>query len=236
MTLQGLLASTLAAACVLAWLYLQERTKNIARERTERTLADYRHQHETLISAVNADHQRRLEEFGLYARRQHAVYSKLYRRVRQSSDLLHGLVGLHMGPDFRAYSADDAREFMRRNSIPERLGAGAVAAYESRDLATAAQLMTALDERVRHNAAERAFVRAKNIEALYELYLSDQVRQRMGDVRASLARVSSRLGADAERFDPVIHQDLERLEAAVAALHDAMRSELRRGSAQPGSA
>ena len=95
-------------------LYVRERVKNVAREETDRALAIQRHQHEQALAAINADHSRRLEEFGLFARKRHSVYPVIYGRFRQASDGYGGLLGFRSKPDFRRYTGDDVRTFLGR--------------------------------------------------------------------------------------------------------------------------
>ena len=80
----------------LLWLFLKERVKNLAREESERTLADYRHQHELALAALAAERQRSLYEYSLFAARQHKVLcvavcpiQKGFRFVLQPNWYLH---------------------------------------------------------------------------------------------------------------------------------------------------
>ena len=101
----------------LLWLFLKERVKNLAREESERTLADYRHQHELALAALAAERQRSLYEYSLFAARQHKVYASLFARYRKASDSYSSLIGIYIGPDFARYVLADAKKWMEINDV-----------------------------------------------------------------------------------------------------------------------
>jgi hypothetical protein len=232
---------------VLVGLYIKERVaaeaKEGARLATERALSDYRQEHalalgsqrlehDRLLAAVSAGNQRSLHEFSLYTQKQHEVYSALYRRVRTAADFFAGLVGFTIGPDFSRFTVDDVRRYLERNQVPAGEGAAVLAAYEQgqRD---ASRLLDALDYQVRKARAEDKFRRAKNLEALDELYLSDAVRSQLDIVRSAIAALSARLRFPDDRIasarGPNELELRDRMNAAVTDLFRLMREELRRG-------
>ncbi len=213
----------------LLLLYARERVRNLAREATDRALADYRLQQEQVLAAVNAAHQRRLTEFGLYARKRHQVYAALYRRCREASDRFASLIGLTMGPDFTRFTLDDVREYLQHNHLKEADAADALAAYERGDRNQAGRLMDDIHRTVKLRDAEGAFVQAKNVEALHELYLSDPVRTQMDVVREKIAAVSVTLMPGHEERDRRLLEKREEMQAAVRQLFVVLRDELRRG-------
>jgi hypothetical protein len=85
-----------------------------------------------------------------------------------------------------------------------------------------------------------AFNRMKNIEALYQLYLSDAIQERMGDVRMAMAKVSvavQREFDDSRRDrDPKAHEKSAEMERAVSRLLWSLRDEMRPGEPSPPSA
>jgi hypothetical protein len=226
-----LAAGVIVVGVPLVGLYIRESIKGVVREQTDRALADQRHEHDRVLAALNAEHQRRTHESGLYAQEQHRVYATLYRRVREASDVFSQLIGLTSGPDFEKYDAKMAQAYLERAEVAESDRGAAIAAYEKGDNRRAAQLMNELERRVRLRDAERAFIRAKNLEALYELYLSDPVRACMSAVREKMANVSVNLMRDDEdRVRPMeLYQSRLAMEAAVTDLYTTMRQELREG-------
>jgi hypothetical protein len=217
----------LFVAVPLLALYFKERIKNLARESTERALADYKHQYDQSLAEINANHQRQLEEFNLFTRKRHLVYGSLYRRVRIAADAFGSMVGLVLGTDFGKYVVDDALEYFDRHEVPASARKPIIRAYEDGDAKKAAKLLDDLDRRLRRLRAMKAFAAAKNVEAACELYLSDDVRAQMNVVRTSIASVSVIIDRENEReFD-----DLEKRDAmmnAVTGLFDVMRKELKR--------
>jgi len=211
-------------------LYTRERVKNLAREETDKVLADYRHQHERALAALNAQNQRRTQEFSLYAQEQHRVYAKLYRLVREASDRYSGMIGLTSGPDFEKYNQEEVQEYLMRREVTGTRVREILSMYEGSNRKRAAEVMDELHLQLNRRDAERAFIRAKNFEALYELYLSDPVRSQMNVVRSTMAKVSVTLMRSAEEGrDRQEFEKRETMEAAVAELYRVMRNELRRG-------
>lgn len=216
----------------LLFLYLKERVKNLAREESDKVLADYRHQHEEALAATNAEHGRRLEEFGLYARKRHAVYPKLYAKYRQASDTYSSIAGFRHTPAFAQYEMEDAKEFMAKHDVPSRLAKPILEAYEAKQAGRARDLLQDLEGKLTTFRALQAFTQAKNIEATQELYLSDQVRSQLDIVRNRMAKVSVR--ADSDR-DGKLHEQAEAMQTAMIDLYHLMRSELRRGEPAEGA-
>ncbi|MDQ3314603.1 MAG: CLH domain-containing protein, partial [Verrucomicrobiota bacterium] len=163
---------------------------------------------------------------------QHRVYAALYRRVREAADRFSGMIGLTSRPDFEKYDVKKALGWLERAKLDESDASEALAAYTSGNSAKAASVMKELERRVNWRDAQRAFTKAKNIEALYELYLSDAVRARMNAVRASTATVTVNVMRDNE--DRVgateLYQNRLAMETAVADLYTTMRQELRDGT------
>lgn len=119
--------------------YLQDRLKNVAREGTEKALADYRHEHDRLLAAINADHQRRLHEFSLFTQKQHRVYAALYRHARTASDGFASILGLSSGPDFSTFSEDQLERYRKQRGLLPSEVAPALEAYGKGDRRRAAE-------------------------------------------------------------------------------------------------
>jgi len=165
----------LVGAPLLA-LYLRERVKTLAREATDKALADYTHNQNQVLAGINAAHERRLREFGLFAGKQHRVYARMYQLVRMAADGYRGLIGLYRGPNFKEYDLLDIREYVKRNGLRDSDAGAAISAFEKGDSHAKLRAMDDLDFRVRRRDADNAFQRAKNFAAIHGLYLSDEVR------------------------------------------------------------
>lgn len=206
-------------------MFLKERIKNIARESTEKALADYKHEHDQALVSINADYQRQLQRFSLYTRRRHAVYGELYRKVRIASDAYAAMIGFSWGPDFSKYVREDAEEYFARHKVPISSRKNIIAAFDCGDASRPATLLQELDDRVRKHNAGKAFARAKNVEAACELYLSDAVREQMHNVRASIAAVSVAAGKDGDRDGNALGK-CDTMSGSVSDLFRIMREEM----------
>lgn len=210
-------------------LYFSERIKNVAREASEKTLADYRHHHEQELAAINAEHQRLVQEARLYAQEQHRAYARLYRLLRKTEVLYDDLIGLTTAPDFSKYDAEAIREYARQHKLREQDIAPMLAALANGDSARAGQLIAELHRRIMAWRADASFERAKYFGALYEPYLSERVQACLAVVRDKMASVSVSLMPDMEvRAREQLQQEQE-MKRAVSDLLAALRSEMRRG-------
>ena len=195
----------------------------------ERSLGEYQRQHERALGELSAEHKRIAQEFGMFSRKRHEVYARLYARYRRAThDFTAALQGQE--PDFRKFARDDVLRYLQRRDIREREASDAIAAMDRGDLYAMSKLMTRLHWRVTLRDANTAFERAREFEALNELYLSDAVRDAVGNVRRKVEALSFTLSREQERGDQasrVGKQD--ELHSAVASLLHAMRDDLRAG-------
>jgi hypothetical protein len=209
--------------------YLRERVKNLAREATDKAMADYQHRYDTLLARINADHQRQLQEFGLFATKQHSVYGGLYKRAREAEGRFYACIGIYSGISFDNFDLKAAEDYMQSRNVihvdshPIRL------AFQAGDISDARRALTDLEFRLAIRDANNAFERMKTFHALYELYLSDAVREKFANLRGNLAAcaVATREGAKSmqqSRLDL-----LSKVEKSIVGLFDTMRSELRSG-------
>lgn len=206
---------------------MRERLKNLARESSERALADYHHQHDQTLASANAAYQRQLQEFSLFARKRHQVYAELYRNVRIASDGYAGMIGLSMGTNFSRFTLTEAKEYIERHEVPASMADPIVAAFKDNNSSLAAQVLDKLEYRLKLRRSSKAFSKAKNIEALYELYLSDDVRLEMQRVRNAIAVVTVTFDDDRYR-DPKQYEKSQAMELAVRGLYTTMRNELQK--------
>ncbi len=193
----------------------------------ERAIADYARQHERALAELAAEHQRMAQEFGMFSRKRHEVYARLYARYRRAThDFAAALTGHE--PEFQKLSRDDLMRYLEARNIRERDAADAIAAMDRGDIFAMSKLMARLHWRVTMRDANAAFERAREFEALNELYLSDAVRDAVGDVRRKVEALSFALEREQERADQarrVAKQD--ELQSSVASLLHAMREDLR---------
>ena len=212
------------------WLYVQERTKNIAREESETALAELRHTQNEILAAVNAEHQRRLHEFGLFTAKQHEVYAAFYRRVKDASVWYSSQVGLVFRPNFEKWGPANVADYFKDSNVKGPDADEIMRLYELGEQQKAAKLLADVYSRVQARNANNAFNRAKKFYAFYELYLSDDVRTQFEQIRNGMAEVSVLIDdRDWERKEVKAFEKAKAVEAEVSKLRDVMRNELRRG-------
>jgi hypothetical protein len=200
----------------------------------ERAISEYAHHHERALTELAAQHRRIAQEFGMFSQKRHEVYARLYARYRRAT---HDLSAVLNGqePDFQKFSRDDLLRYLRNRNIRERDAADALGSMDRGDFFAMSKLMTKLHWRVTLRDANIAFERARQFEALNELYLSDAVRDAVGNVRRNVEALVSLMN-EMERSDKtkrVAKQD--ELHSSVASLLHAMRDDLRvtGGEARP---
>ena len=227
-------------AVVLTGRYVVTRVvaeaEQAARLGADKALADHRHEQEKQLARLEAQHQRSFEEFGLYTRKQHQVYAALYRKVRVAADRFSSQIGASISTDFSTFTAGDVQAYVEGNEISPSLGDPVIAAFQNGATPAAVRLMEGLDRKLQRWKAEEAFRQAKNAEALNELYLSDDVREKLALLRSKIAAVSTALQypEPGKGMDTLAKRDA--MNAAVMELYHLMRAELRRGHAEAGTA
>lgn len=225
LTLTAFQSTLFLGAIGLAVLYLRERTKNLAREATEKTLADYRNRHDQELAALNAALQRRLQELNLYSKKRHKVYAQLYAKVREAADRYAMLVGLHEIPDFGGFGLPDVLKYIAENLIPSEDARPVLDAY-GQGQPGRQRLMEDLEHSVRLRDAGATFQIAKNVEALNALYLSDDVTERLEQVRVAIADLSAHIRFPEPGKGGIALEKRAAVDAAVVALRGRMRDEL----------
>ena len=163
----------------------------------------------------------------MFSQKRHEVYARLYARYRRAThDFAATLTGHE--PEFQKFSRDDLLRYFKRCKIRERDAADAISAMDRGDIFAMSKLMARLHWRVTLRDANAAFERAREFEALNELYLSDAVQEAVGNVRRKVEVLAGSLMREQERADQakrVAKQD--ELQSAVASLLHAMRDDLR---------
>src|ERR1043165_1879392 len=153
-----------------------------SKERHDRAIAEYARQHERALAELAAEHRRIAGEFGMFSRKRHEVYARLYARYRRA---VHDLTALLTGPepDFKKFSRDDLLGYLKRREIRERDAADAISSMDRGDIFAMQKLMLRLHWRVTLRDANATFARAREFESLNELYLSEAVRNAVSTLR-----------------------------------------------------
>lgn len=200
--------------------------QELARQQ-DRAVTGLTRQHERAIAELSAEHQRIASEFSVFSQKRHAVYARLYARYRRAThDLAAVLTGQE--PEFQKFSRDDLFGYLKRRNLRERDAADAIASMDRGDLFAMNKLMSKLHWRVTLRDASAAFDRAREFEALNELYMSDAVRDAVGGVRRKVEALTVSLMREQERANQATRlAKQDELHAAVASLLHAMRDDLR---------
>ena len=198
----------------------------------ERATAEYARQHERALTELAAEHKRMAQEFGMFSQKRHEVYARLYSRYRRATHDLTGVLGGSV-PEFQRFSRDDLLGYLRNRNIRERDAADAIGSMDRGDIFAMNKLMMRLHWRVTLRDANAAFERAREFEALNELYLSDAVRDAVGVVRRKVEALMASVMREQERADQTMRPaKQDELHASVASLLHAMREDLRATGAE----
>jgi len=208
-------------------LWLGGRIRTSVREGVDKALADYTRQQQSFTAATAGSERRALEPDAFTQKRQD-VYAQLYARYRRASDDFSAMIDRTTEPDFKAFSRDDLMRYLRHHKARERDAADAIAALDRGDTFAMARLMSRLHERIGYHNANITFTRAKYVEAMNELYLSDAVSQAVKNARESINAVSVALMRNDEKRDAAKHSQMkDAMAGEVAGLLRLMRAELR---------
>jgi hypothetical protein len=193
---------------------------------TERAITAYARQHERALAELAAEHKRIAQEFGMFSQKRHEVYARLYARYRRAT---HDLSGVLSGqePEFQKFSRDDLLGYLKRRNLRERDAADAIGSMDRGDIFAMSKLMSKLHWRVTLRDANAAFERAREFEALNELYLSEAVRDAVGNVRRKVEALAASLMREQDRADQTRRTaKQDELISSVASLLHAMRDDL----------
>ena len=212
----------------LVALYSKERVKNVAREVTDRALADHRHEHEKRLEAIRAEHSRLAEQFTLYERQRHRAYARVFRRYRIAADLHSGLAAMYTIPDFATFSESDVTAYLKKHKVSDQIGEPARRAFRAQQIPLFKARMIEIDDQVRLQEANVAYHHARNAEALEELYLSDPVRHKLDALRAAIMAYFVQIRRNVSDPSDLAVEKKDAMETELQQLYNTMRDELRR--------
>ena len=191
---------------------------------------DYSRQHERALTELSNQQKRISQEFGMFSQKRHEVYARLYARYRHATHDLAEAISGHL-PEFQKFTRDDLLRYLKRRDIREREAADAIGSMDRGDIFAMNKLMSKLHWRVTLRDANIAFERARQYEALNELYMSDAVKEAVGNVRRQVETLSTALSREQDRADQVKRfAKQDELHSSVASLLHAMRDDLRTGT------
>ena len=185
------------------------------------------HKHELTIAAeaVRFDHQRRMTDIGLYANRKHAAAAEIYGKFREAHGALANYGGISTGLTFQEYNDADLTSYMTRREVP--LGMQATIITEiRRDRVSGVKMLRGYLRMLDLQEANRAFQTAKNVTYLNELYLSDaaiEAIDRLVGIMGELLTYYEVPPDPGEKLERPTRKDLD---AALEAVHGALRREL----------
>jgi hypothetical protein len=193
----------------------------------DRAVGEYARQHERALAELAAEHRRIAQEFGMFSQKRHEVYARLYARYRRATRGLSALL-TEQEPQFQKFSRDDLLRYLRSRNVRERDAADAIGAMDRGDVYAMNRLMSKLHWSVSLRDATTGFERAREFEMLNELYLSDAVREAVGNLRRKVDALVAMLAREQDRGDQVSRNTRQdELQVAVGSLLHAMREDLR---------
>ena len=195
-------------------------------------LSEVTRQHDRTVAELSREHNRIVQEFGLFSQKRHEVYAELYARYRVAThDLAAALTG--RVPDFQKFSRNDVLTYLKQRTIPEREAADAIGAMDRGDLFAMNKLMTKLHWRITLRDAKTAVDRAREYQALNELYLTDSVRDAVDKVSHQVEALSFALEREQQPADQAKRNaQQDELHSTVTSLLHAMRDDLRSHSTE----
>jgi hypothetical protein len=217
-------------------LYGKERLKNLARETTDKALADYKHSHDQILAQLNESHQRRVQESGLFAQRRNEVYAETYALFEKARGGFANHFGSLTGmPDLDRSTDPDLRFLVGKlDLISDSERAGFEVALDVRELEKARSIASELYERHSLRSAKRLFREFKAAWVVHALYFSPPVDSILAEASHELAimtvfaddlikegKESDSINSRGNRAKTVA--DLERVSARLRA---AMRTEM----------
>ena len=224
----------------LLLLFARERVKNLARETTDKALADYKHTQDQILAQINAGHQRRVQEFGLFAQRRNEVYAEAYSLFEKA----RGGYAQHFASliQTREFNRSPEADLRHLASSLEQITEGereslldAINTHRGND---ARQLANELYERDSLRRANQAFYAFKGAWVLHALYFSSEVSDVLLEAAQTLgllsvfadevieARRGERLPVEDRRNRS---EQVNKLDALAPRLRKAMRAEMEPG-------
>lgn len=220
----------------LLTLYWRERVKNVAREATEKALADYKHSHDQELANINASYQRQLHDFGLFAERRNRVYAKTYSLLEIARSGYARRFGvLTQTQNFSKSPEVDLRHLARTlTAISEGERANLNGALDEGRLEAARVIANELHVRDSLRGANRAFDEFKSAWILHALFYSPKVSEILGRASWNLGYLSIFAQDLVEEGDAEVTREerkhrrklVEDLEVMASELRAIMRAEM----------
>lgn len=80
----------------------------------QKNLQGHKREMDKQIEAFKHIQQRAFKEFDLYTTKRHEVYPELHKLMEQAYGEILGLRGLKHSPDFKKYSVDELRDYLKK--------------------------------------------------------------------------------------------------------------------------
>jgi hypothetical protein len=190
--LVGLQTMAIFVGIPLLLRYSDERVKNLAREATEKSLADYQHRYDRVLAELSAGHQRRVHEFGLFAQRRNEIYAETYSLFEKArGGFAQHFATLTQTRDFSRSPEPDLRHLAKKlDAISEGERATLIGALDRGDLPSARRTANQLFERDSLRSSNRAFYEFKRAWVLHALYFSPEVSDLLQEAIQPLSMLS----------------------------------------------
>jgi hypothetical protein len=185
-------------------------------------LESHKHQLELAADSARFDFQRRLSEFNIYASKKHKIAAQVYEKVRIAHGRIIDVTGLSRELTFEEFDVSDISEHMTSLGFPNGKREEIVNLWRP-DRAAALDKLRPYLRMLKIQSAERSLAEAQNCAYSGELYLSDQIIEKLNSLLTELtfrlATVQSQSGEEFERPP-------EQLATALESLRDTFHAEL----------
>jgi hypothetical protein len=224
----GVAAGTVAVSAAVAWPFVKPWIEKLVDRRLDYAFASrlesHKHELGLVAEAAKYDFQKKLANVSLLVTRRHRAYTRAYRAIRAAHGLIVNQRGIRKSPTFEEYNTADVEAYLRGRKAPEGFIDEITDLWDSDRTAATARLVP-YARMLELQAAENAFIRAKNELYLNELYFSDPVVEAC----SRFVDVGSEALAELEYPSPTSaewRRLRDELTASLEQIHTAMRAEL----------
>jgi hypothetical protein len=216
-----------AVIVTLGWQFLKAGVERRATAAVDRELDAHRARLQLSADAVRLDFQRRLADFGEYNSQRHRSYRRIFRSALESEGAYSGLLGGFIGSDYSRASREQIASMLESLGVPGETRVEVVSEWDL-DRAAANTMLDVALRRSREAKAQQAFQRFKNETLLWDLYVSQEVREAIMRLNLTLAALSAHLMVPSDTGRPPLILK-EEANTRIVALRDAMSRDLSRG-------
>jgi len=236
----GTLTVTVASAIVFVgaavWAGVKYFTKRNFDHYFEKNLERHKSDLQNILELNKFDLQRKMHDFSLYTTKKHEIYPKLYQLFLLADGRLGELRGFQSKYDFKTLNAEQIIYILKTEyEIPEVSYQKYLTDWDARKESFIDDFIDFM-RRVEFQRANRAIIEAKNNALLYDLYLSNEVSEKLlklsGLLRSYLVdaeHVKDFIGPERTALAQEMAHTEEEITKLILEIKSIMQSELKKG-------